>query len=137
MKLDASCVRAVLLSVEKRLEYYSDGDVIMKSILPASEIHEDMPEYDLSVIAYTILKLDEAGFLNSSIVYADGGIQECYVDDITYNGHAFLDQVRDDGRWKKLKSVASTLGDWSLAGLSAIASQLTSAAAAALISKIT
>lgn len=67
--------------------------------------YEILQKYDLDEVFYTIEKLNEAGFINVAIAKMAGGIN-FKVKNMTWDGHKFLDNIRDDTIWKKTKQKA-------------------------------
>ena len=111
MKLLHDCVRDVLLTLEDKLGVFGGlGDNQL-----------DLPKYSSDDIKYTILKLNEAGYITCSKSDLVGNI---YIKSITYQGHLFLDNIRDNNVWKKTKSIASKFSSTSLTIISSIASQV-------------
>lgn len=101
MKLNNECIRDLLLYLESNLEYHKQ--------LYVSDIK--LKNYSSDEISYTVERLREANFLNCF-----DGLYSKYnlplsIDSITFQGHQFLDSIRDDKVWAnaktKLKSVAS------------------------------
>lgn len=112
MKLIHDCVRDVMLYVEENL---TDN-----KLMDIEVISKDLPKYSLEDITYTCKKLDEAGYLMISPLSMD-----CYfVKEMTYNGHLFLDDIRDDGVWKEVKSKSSKIASVSLPILQKLAASL-------------
>lgn len=115
MKLNHDCVRDVLLCIEENLSY---GYRINFSAVK-------LKDYSQEDLLYTADKLLEAGFLNGSREnYVDLPIPEICITSITWNGHQFLDNIRDDGVWKNTKSVLSKFSSASLSLIGNIASQI-------------
>lgn len=101
MKLNQDCVRDLLIYLEDSLGYHKR--LYVRDI--------KLKDYSSNELLYTAEKLKEANFLNCF-----GGIYSKYnlplsVDSITYQGHQFLDTIRDDNIWAsaktKIKTVAS------------------------------
>ena len=65
-----------------------------------------MLKYSRAEIAYTLVILKEAGFIEAIIDYASNGINELDVIRLTYKGHQFLDTIRPQSVWDKIYSVA-------------------------------
>lgn len=121
MKLNPDCVRDILLVVEQCS--FGQG-------LTLDSLHAQLPDYSEEDIWYTILKLDEAGFLNVTTVsilrMTMPGIKA--VNDITYAGHEFLNSVRENRNWKTVKEVAAKAGSFSIHSLGVIAQSVVSTA---------
>ena len=103
MKLRHECVRDVLLAIEAHDEvnpFLFDTD--LKPMLKKTHRYS---ENDLN---YTILQLIDAGFLDARSVTNGGYIFQ--INKITWAGHQFLDNIKDNDSWKKAKEKALTVG---------------------------
>lgn len=119
MELNKDCVRDVLLSCEELLKMDEDG--YMNS-LPYEELGQALPNYKTEDIIYTVVKLKEAGFLDVKVIKALGNILvDLRIYDITFNGHEFLNDIRDDDNWKKVKDIAKSVGAFSINMIAQIA----------------
>lgn len=116
MKLNLDCIRDILLESEKLLpnEYISLNGLL-----------EAIPQYSENDVVYSCLKLDEAGFINATISRADDQIYLLIINDLTFNGHQFLQDISRDDNWFKVKDVAKKVGSLSLSVLTNIASKVT------------
>ena len=113
MKLNHECVRDLLLYLEDNLKL--DEVIDVRSISLKKHNEDD--------VRYSALKLYEIGFLDAEIMVADGET-EVFISSITWEGHKFLDNVRDPVVWQKTKSVAGTLVSVSIGMMENIASQV-------------
>ena len=98
MKLNQDCVRDLLLYLEKTLSYGHNvkiNDLVLK-------------KYSQIDLIYSAEKLNEAGYLDCM---KSKGITPPFilVKSITYSGHQFLDNIRDDSIWNKAKSILKPL----------------------------
>lgn len=119
MELNKDCVRDVLLSCEELLKIDEDG--YMNS-LSHEELGQALPNYKTEDIIYTVVKLKEAGFLDVKVTKAFGNILvDVRIYDITFNGHEFLNDIRDDKNWKKVKEIAKSVGAFSINMIAQIA----------------
>lgn len=135
MKLNTDCIRAVLLEIEKSWELKDDNcqNIRMES-LNIDSLYHALPEYDKKDIFYSLYNLDQAGYVDVSILWADGGtVYNCAINHMTYKGHQFLDQIRDTTRWSKIKRGIDAVRNYSLAAISAMAEGITSAAIASYL----
>ena len=114
MKLIHDCVRDVMLFLENNLTY--------EEYLYTRKIK--LNKYKTNDILYTLDKLSEAGFITITGKTMDD--DNFYVTSITYNGHQFLDNIRDSKVWKQTKSILSTFTSTSLGIVQNIASQVIS-----------
>ena len=118
MKLNVDCIRAVLLEIEK-IPY---GQNLRPKTLYSSV--ETFAEEDIN---YSIIKLKEAGFIDAVIVESDDGfIFRFLVNDITWDGHQFLNNVREASVWEKAKEKCRKIGSLSIPILSDAASAILS-----------
>jgi Hypothetical protein (DUF2513). len=129
MKLNHDCIRSVLLYLESESKVeVGDNGRIRWSEVPIQEFYKALPEYSKEDIYYSLFNIDEAGYINSSCNHAGGSVTMYCVNRITFQGHEFLETIRDDKRWNKVKSILSSVKDYSLSAISAIAEGITTAA---------
>lgn len=119
MKLNKECIRHLLLAIESE----PFGSSITKHNYKNAEFIEN---YSFEEVLYTIQKLIEANYINAEIIYAGNEIHNFYVTSLTWDGHQFLDNIRDDGVWKKSKDIANKFSSISVSMLSNIASNVIS-----------
>ncbi len=121
MVLSPDCVRDVLLAVESS----SFGER-----LTLDALEEKLPQYSEEDLWYTCLKLEEGGYLDlitiTGLRMPMPGIKE--IKSLTYCGHEFLDTVREESNWGKVKTVAKKAGTFSLTSLGEIAKEVAKAA---------
>ena len=121
MKLDYDCFRSLLLKLE---DFENLDDDLHFQYMTLDDMAEALPKFPKNMIAYTTLKAKEADLINASIMNADGGIYACGYSSLTYDGHQFLDNVRNNNIWNKTKSIAKELGCSSLRSLASIAGKV-------------
>lgn len=110
MKLDFDTVRTVLLEIEEKTDL--DNSLIY-------EKSETEPE-----IFYTLLKLNEAELINSVEVNTWIGVVQIDVKSLTYEGHKFLDTIRDPKVIRQTKEKLKTFSSVSFEIFSKVASQI-------------
>ena len=117
MKLNYDCVRDLLLYLEDNLTY--DNKIKINTL--------GLKDYtDLDLI-YTADKLCEAKFINCiKGAYMNNNNPSLIAKSITYDGHQFLDTVRDNNVWKETKKISSSFTSTSLKVIENIASQVIS-----------
>ncbi|HCW79596.1 MAG TPA: hypothetical protein DG942_00650 [Ruminococcaceae bacterium] len=128
MKLNPDCIRDILLAIESqvpegnhRIQDSMNIDAFLKN--------EYTRKYDEKEIIYVLLRLEEAGLINSSHkLYSGGSVVHFWVSSLTFSGHQYLEKIRDDGHWKQIKTIGSKIGDFSLSAIEKIAEGVTSAA---------
>lgn len=104
MKLNKDCIRDLLIYLEDNLSYthrISTGSLSLK-------------DYTRDELVYTVERLSEAGFINVSKICDRPCTPTYFIFSLTYNGHQFLDTIRDNSIWKNTKTVASQLASVSL-----------------------
>lgn len=115
MQLNHDCVRAIMLHVEKNLHYgyyINFNDVELDGYS-----HED--------ILYAADKLLEAEYFNGKKQnYISTSEPTIHITSLTWNGHQFLDNIRDDGVWKDTKRILAKFSSTSLSFVGNIASQV-------------
>lgn len=117
MKLNHDCVRDVLLYLEDNLSY---GNFVHSSDLK-------IKSYSHEEILYCIDKLFEAGFLNCDRQTDLSSVFPWFlIKSISYDGHSFLDNIRDNNVWRKTKNITKSFTSTSINLLSNIASQVIS-----------
>ncbi|MGG0756699.1 DUF2513 domain-containing protein [Brevibacillus laterosporus] len=117
MELKHDCVRNILLTLET-FEY--DEILSLRNYTQKPLI----ADYDDVDIVYTCEKLMEAGLINGHIKRLSGNNIAFRINDITWEGHQFLDNIRDDSIWRETKQVSSKVASASLGILSDVASSL-------------
>nr|DAP67149.1 MAG TPA: YjcQ protein [Caudoviricetes sp.] len=113
MKLFHDCVRDVMLYLEDNLEdtYFINSESIT------------LKKYSSKDITYTLKKLAEAGFIEIDKVTYENNFN---IKWMTYYGHQFLDNIRDNKVWSETKSILSKFSSVSLNMVQNIASQVIS-----------
>lgn len=114
MRLNYDCIRDILLTIEevttfdKNFEFYRDSDNLLLS------------KYQPEEILYHIKQLNLAGLLYGHGHMQDGDI---IIDDLSWEGHDFLNNIRNQDVWNKTKNLAKELGVYSLKSLSLISAK--------------
>lgn len=114
MKLNKECVRSIMLFCESNLQL--GNQLTLQDFLNNSELN-----YTDDDIEYSLEKLDETPYLNMQLISgSNNGIAQIFVNSITWEGHEFLDTIRDPKVWKATKKIASHLESVSIKILSNI-----------------
>lgn len=110
MKLNPDCIRDILITVENS-EFGSH--------MTLEKLCEKLPNYTRDEIHYCCIKLNEAGMLEVLIVQmmrqTMPGIKT--INDLTFEGHEFLADIKSDNAWNKTKSIAKNIGSFSIHAL--------------------
>lgn len=114
MKLNHDCVRKLMLVLEDNLEI---GDIIDASTISIDDFSE-------SEILYSALKLHEANFISGKVINDLSDNNNILINGITWEGHKFLDTIRDNKVWSHTKTVLSKVSSSSITFASTVASQV-------------
>lgn len=126
MKMNMDCIRDILLEAEDfPLEPYG-----------VESLSNSIEKYGEECVEYNVLKLIESGLVRGVIEEDLSGIP-CVlrISDITFQGHEFLNKVRDQKHWTVIKAGFNAVRNYSLDAISAIANGVASAAIAAYLEK--
>ena len=96
MKPDKDLVREVLLQVEA-------------STNPLGWVELDVHGHSYEEVAYHVEKLSEAGFLQADELTSSSGY-DWKARQLTYEGHEFLNTIRDPEVWRLTKETAKKAG---------------------------
>lgn len=137
MKYNIDCVRAVLLCLEDELKIihveenaYKMQEIYLPRLLECLGQNYSEPD-----IIYSVKKLDEAGYITANfsndVIYADDilNCDYCSISSITYNGHEFLENIREDKNWKKIKNAGKAASSFALSIVGEIAKNIALGAA--------
>lgn len=97
MKRDWELIRKLLIAVEN-----SSYD---ENITPYS-----ISGYDPELVGYHIKLLSDARLVDVIRSNSDSMIYEYYASDLTLSGHEFLDGIRNENSWKKIKTIIKSKG---------------------------
>lgn len=119
MKLNYDLIRNLLLKAENQ-KYNSS--------LSQSELDKFIVEYEYTIeeLIYHLKRLEEADYIDVTIWYASNEVHIYEFNNITWEGHQFLDTIRSNKVWGVSKKVANELKIKSVYALSQIAIQVSS-----------
>lgn len=115
MKLNKECIRYLLLYIEENAQL-NDDTIDVLNIIDSGFSTDDL--------VYTAIKLKEAGYINGLIKFSDDEIECCYISSLTWNGHSFLDNIRDNNVWKTTKEIVNKFSSVSVSIINSVASQV-------------
>lgn len=115
MRINNDCIRDVLLHLEEVLNFENFYQV------SSDDDEETVLGYPLEDVVYSLVKLNEAGYIDAKIHKTLNPSTLVFVSSITWSGHQFLDTIRPQTVWDKTKSSAAQIGSTSLTVLSQIA----------------
>ena len=114
MELDYDFVRQLLLHIEAKAPLQGlDGNDLYDFTTNKNKNKEDLE--------YTIIKLKEGKLITANLRYASNKLQRIYNVNLTYQGHEYLNNIRDNKIWKNTKKISSKLSSVSLEILKSIA----------------
>lgn len=117
MKLNHDCVRDLLLYIEENCSYNNE----------ISLNHLSLKNYTVEDIVYSADKLIEADYINClRSPCLDDGMPTIIAVSITFSGHQFLDNIRDNKVWSETKSILSRVTSTSISFASSVAAQVLS-----------
>ena len=116
MELKHDCVRNVLLYLEREFE--------ILEFRSSDSLSLGFEQVDID---YSILKLMDAGYITGKYSPMVSGGYSLNVSAITWEGHKFLDTIRDNEVWSKTKSIARSFSSVSLNMISTIATNIITA----------
>lgn len=116
MKLNYDCVRDILLYVEKKSSY--DENTGLYNKIPYRNILQDKPicKYSKQESNHALDLLIKEGFLEcaKNIIEHDGNIYDADIIGLSWLGHEFLNEIRNDTIWHELTDRAKKLGGSSI-----------------------
>lgn len=116
MKLNHDCIRELMIFLEENLD--CENGIHINNI--------ELKEFDKDDIIYSIMKLSEAKYIRSSdeVHQTITGDVTGSITAITWEGHKFLDTIRDNKVWKQTKGILSKLSSASISFTASVASQV-------------
>lgn len=114
MKLNNDCIRDILLFIESNTDFeklFIDPDALVNSL----------QSYDKNTIYYHIRMISQANLVDN-VLFA--GNEPYTISSLSWEGHQYLDNIRDDKVWKLLKEKTNQLSSVSLKILISLAPKL-------------
>lgn len=118
MKFNPDCARDILFLLEEKLTISTDLEICY---LCLEEIAPNLNQYNAAEIANTLIVLNEAGFIVAEAIFAGDCIEDILVSRITFNGYQFIESIRPEPVWNKVKNIGSKVGSFSVNAISQIA----------------
>lgn len=98
MKRDWELVREILMKIESL-------GTIKDVVRP-----KDFENYDEETVSYHIYLLEQAGLIEAIVKKHHNTGIFALASNLTWSGHEFLDAIRDESVWNKIKSIAKEKG---------------------------
>lgn len=133
MKLDISCVRAILQTVEKHETIY---EAVTFDSFNYAYYNDFLSAYPIDKILYHVQYCIKAGLLSDVCISKRWGERnfDCCLEP---SGHDFLANTRTEEKWTRTQAIFSKIGGASLKVTSAIAEGVTTALANKYLPDIT
>lgn len=107
MQLNYDCVRDVLLTIENITGL---NDNLLFEPVCFYDVAANLSQYDDKDILYTILKLNEAGYIRTEwLNKSHSNYHDYIVFDITFKGHEYLNSIKSLKVWNAIKNGAAAL----------------------------
>lgn len=120
MKLNYDCLRKILLTIESDVKW---NENLTLCYIDLYEMKEALKDFSKADIAYASKMAIEADLIEANIIDCDNGIIDISYYGLTYEGHQFLDTVREKNVWEKTKQTISSFGGASLSIIKGIAAE--------------
>lgn len=130
LKLNPECIRDILFYLEENLQITTDLEL---EEIDLYELNNHL-DYSIQELANTLLALSEADFIEIAADYGSNQITHLDVYRITYAGYQFIESIRPEPVWNKVKSIGKNIGSFSINSISQIAVEVISALITAQIS---
>lgn len=117
MKLNHDNIRSLLLFIEKSENNSSRNESELLNFSEENEISKNE-------LIYMIQRLTEADLIKSNIKYASNDVFWFNISAITWDGHKYIDNIRDPKIWRDSKNIASKLTSVSIDVMSSIAANI-------------
>ncbi|MCU6709369.1 DUF2513 domain-containing protein [Paenibacillus sp. J5C_2022] len=106
MKFNHECARDLLLTIEETFRPIDAKTTDYLHKLPQLE------KYTYDDVSYSAIQLRDSGLIKTNPNPINRGLDIILtVRDITPEGRAFLESIRKDTAWKKIKGIASKVGN--------------------------
>lgn len=119
MQLDPDCLRDILFLVEKKSSF--GGNLSYSDFMNSDLVNK----YDTGKIFYHIKQAAMSNLITKVTWTKD---TDFFFSDLTPEGHKFINDIRNEQNWKKTKSVAKSIGSFSIDALKSIASEVVTTA---------
>lgn len=112
MILNYDCLRDTLLKLEEILLITDD---LAFSPVNLDALCGELPLYEKEDVFYCIFLLNNARYIQADITYlANGGVRTLAIKTLTWEGHEFLETIRPDSTWQKIKEYLAAVGGKSI-----------------------
>lgn len=125
LKLNIECLRDTLLVIEEEHKITYENGVHRLSISDIVKIEELNEKYSKDDIQYSVKQMADAKLISFDAISTDWKtIHQNTIGDITPEGHEFLENMRTEENWSKVKEISHKVGSKSLSVLTSIAGKV-------------
>ena len=100
MKINYDCMRDVLIALEKLITIDQE---LKFSIVSLPDLQKELPKQNDQDIVYSVIMLEQAGYIKATIKYASNAVYVILISGITIDGHRYLDSIRSPKIWTAIK----------------------------------
>ena len=131
MRLNHDYVRDILLYIEEKLEYEDPSNPAYHEEMFFGTLLTDsyFEKYDKQELNYALELLVKERFIDceKEPYFVRGSLMNANIIGLTWNGHAFLDNIRNDTAWNAVKEKTKKVGSASIMAMAGAAGQLATA----------
>lgn len=114
IRLNIDCIRDILLYIESNTNFE-------KSLLDVDTLVNSLKNYDADTLYYHIKMISQANLVDK-VSFADS--RPFFISSLSWEGHEYLDNIRDTKIWTMLKDKTNKLSSISLKVLISLAPKL-------------
>lgn len=100
MKINYDCMRDVLITLEKLITIDQN---LKLSTVRLHDLQQELPKQNVQDIIYSVIMLEQAGYIKAKVTLANNGIYSISISGITIDGHRYLDSIRSPKIWEAIK----------------------------------
>lgn len=131
MRLNISCIRKILLYVEKHNVFETVGNKTKLHEVSYYELSnaDYLKNYSTDDIWYSAIKLFEGNYVNGYFIPSENinKMTRAYVETISMSGHELLDNIREEPIWTETKKKLGSIASVSLSVFSQVAGETAAA----------
>ena len=105
MKRDMGLIRRMLLTIEEHQDPLDDSRMAQSFIYTLEGANHSESEID-----YNLVLLFEAGLVKGNLERVMSGNVYAFIEGLTWEGHDFLDAIRQDAVWQGVQEKAQKAG---------------------------
>lgn len=113
MKLNPDLIRDILLIVE--------ATATLDNTVESSFLLQKLNQYDEDAVRYHVNQAELSDMFTKVYHYWGNDFE---IEDLSPDGHKFVNEVRNDTSWTKTKDIASSIGNFSFDALKSIAASV-------------